>query len=136
MTAVQLRRLLSGAPPQYHDCIAACVECLAACEAAAGQCLQEEPATAARVRCIRLSRDCAEACALAVRVMAYGEGSVAEVARMCARLADACADELFEVVRTEFYTLPPEGLLEVGAEPGSPRELAEGNTMTMALPLR
>lgn len=46
------------------------------------------------------------------------------------------AEELFEVVRTEFYTLPPEGLLEVGAEPGSPRELAEGNTMTMALPLR
>ena len=46
------------------------------------------------------------------------------------------ADELFEVVRGEFYTLPPEGLLEVGAEPGARRELEEGATLTMALPLR
>ncbi|HEX8693440.1 MAG TPA: DUF1990 family protein [Longimicrobium sp.] len=46
------------------------------------------------------------------------------------------ADELFEALRTEFYTLPPSGLLDVGAEPGTPQVLEEGNTLTMALPLR
>lgn len=92
MTAVQLGRLLAGSPPQYHACIEACLECIAASEACAGACL-DDPAVRERVRCIRLSRDCAEACALAVRVMAGDEGRVAEVARMCARLADACAAE-------------------------------------------
>lgn len=46
------------------------------------------------------------------------------------------ADELFELFRREFRTLPPEGLLELGAEPGAQTELEEGNTLTMALPLR
>jgi NADH dehydrogenase len=46
------------------------------------------------------------------------------------------ADELFETLRREFYTLPPSGLLDVGVEPGTPQELSVGNTMTMALPLR
>jgi len=46
------------------------------------------------------------------------------------------ADELFETFRREFYKLPPPGLMDVGVEPGTPQELAVGNTMTMALPLR
>jgi uncharacterized protein YbjT (DUF2867 family) len=46
------------------------------------------------------------------------------------------ADELFELFRREFRTLPPEGLLELGSEPGARTELEEGNTLTMALPLR
>lgn len=44
--------------------------------------------------------------------------------------------EIFEMVRREFYTLPPEGLVRVGVEPGSPTILDEGETMTLALPLR
>jgi uncharacterized protein YbjT (DUF2867 family) len=46
------------------------------------------------------------------------------------------ADALFELFRREFRTLPPEGLLELGPEPGAQTELEEGNTLTMALPLR
>ena len=46
------------------------------------------------------------------------------------------ADELFEVVRTEFYTLAPSGLLEVGAEPGSRTAMEEGATLTLEIPLR
>jgi NADH dehydrogenase len=46
------------------------------------------------------------------------------------------ADALFELFRREFRTLPPEGLLELGSEPGAQTELEEGNTLTMALPLR
>jgi uncharacterized protein YbjT (DUF2867 family) len=46
------------------------------------------------------------------------------------------ADALFDRFRAEFRTLPPAGLLEVGAEPGAQTELDEGNTLTLALPLR
>ena len=43
---------------------------------------------------------------------------------------------LFDTFRRRFRELTPEGLLEVGAEPGAHDELHEGNTLTMALPLR
>jgi uncharacterized protein YbjT (DUF2867 family) len=46
------------------------------------------------------------------------------------------ADGLFELLRTKFFELPPEGLLEVGAEPGSPDMPEEDATLTMAIPLR
>lgn len=46
------------------------------------------------------------------------------------------ADELFELLRREFYTLPPDSLLQVGSEPGAKRELEVGATLTMTLPLR
>ncbi len=46
------------------------------------------------------------------------------------------ADQFFEMVRREFYSLVPEGLLEVGAEPGTPLSLEEGATLTLAVPLR
>jgi len=46
------------------------------------------------------------------------------------------ADELFEVVRTEFYALAPSPLLEVGVEPGSSTAMEEGATLTMEIPLR
>jgi NADH dehydrogenase len=45
-------------------------------------------------------------------------------------------DEIFELLRREFYTLPPEGLVKVGVEPGSPVVLDEGETLTLALPMR
>lgn len=46
------------------------------------------------------------------------------------------ADQLFDLVREQFYSLVPEGLLEVGAEPGTPVSLEEGSTLTLAVPLR
>ncbi|HEU0052511.1 MAG TPA: DUF1990 family protein, partial [Longimicrobium sp.] len=46
------------------------------------------------------------------------------------------AEGLFDLFRRDFHELPPEGLMEVGVEPGTPRSLEVGNTMTMALPLR
>ena len=45
-------------------------------------------------------------------------------------------EELFEVVRTEFYALAPSGLLEVGAEPGSQTAMEVGVTLTLEIPLR
>jgi NADH dehydrogenase len=46
------------------------------------------------------------------------------------------AAAIFEMVRREFYTLPPEGLVKVGVEPGSPLVLDEGETLTLSLPMR
>ncbi len=45
-------------------------------------------------------------------------------------------EEIFELLRREFYTLPPEGLVKVGVEPGSPLVLDEGETLTLSLPMR
>jgi uncharacterized protein YbjT (DUF2867 family) len=45
-------------------------------------------------------------------------------------------EELMKMVRDEFYTLPPEGLLEVGVEPGSAGVIDEGATLTLAIPMR
>lgn len=45
-------------------------------------------------------------------------------------------EELFAIVRKDFHTLPPEGLLEVGSEAGTPTSLEEGATMTLSVPLR
>jgi uncharacterized protein YbjT (DUF2867 family) len=46
------------------------------------------------------------------------------------------ADELFEMICRDFHALTPEGLVEVGAEPGTPKSIHEGATLTMAIPLR
>lgn len=46
------------------------------------------------------------------------------------------ADALFRMVRTDFRSLVPEGLLKVGAEPGTPVSLEEGATLTLDIPLR
>jgi Domain of Unknown Function (DUF326) len=92
MPAVEFGKYLQGAREQYHACIEACLECLVACEVCSDACL-DEPNVREMVRCIRLDRDCAEACALAARVMARGHEGVAEACRFCARLCDACADE-------------------------------------------
>ena len=46
------------------------------------------------------------------------------------------ADELFETFRREFPNFSPDLLMQVGVEPGTPTELEEGATLTLALPLR
>lgn len=45
-------------------------------------------------------------------------------------------DELFRLVQERFAELPPAGLLQVGAEPGSPVTLHVGNTLSLAVPMR
>ena len=46
------------------------------------------------------------------------------------------ADELFDAVQHDFDELVPHGLLQVGAEPGTPVVLEEGATLTLSIPLR
>jgi hypothetical protein len=44
-------------------------------------------------QCIRLDRDCADACDTAIRVMARGGHLAAELCRACAAACDVCAKE-------------------------------------------
>jgi uncharacterized protein YbjT (DUF2867 family) len=50
--------------------------------------------------------------------------------------ADRDADALFETIRTSFHELLPDGLVELGAEPGTPTAVEAGATLTMEVPLR
>jgi hypothetical protein len=92
MAAIELGRYLHGRSAAYHECIEACVECLVACEMCSDACLDEkDPAMLAM--CIRLDRDCAEACAAALRVMSRGGPLAEALCLACADACDACAAE-------------------------------------------
>lgn len=92
MAAIELGKYLRGKSASNHSCLEACVECLVACEMCADACLDNSDPKML-VSCIRLDRDCAEACAAAVRVMARGGPLAAELCRACADACDACAAE-------------------------------------------
>jgi hypothetical protein len=82
MTAVELGNYLRGKGQRYHDCIEACVACLVACEMCSDACLDENDVKM-MITCIRLDRDCAEACAAAVRVMSRGGALSVEMCKAC-----------------------------------------------------
>ena len=92
MAGIELGTYLRGNSAQYHECIEACVTCLVACEMCSDACLDEKDIGMMR-SCIRLDRDCADACAAAVRVMSRGGPLAAELCRACAEACDACAAE-------------------------------------------
>jgi hypothetical protein len=92
VATIELERYLRKSSKEYHACLEACVECLVACEMCADACLDEEN-VAMLVQCIRLDRDCAEACAAAARIMARGGPLAKEACRMCAEACAACAEE-------------------------------------------
>ena len=71
MTSIELGTYLRGNGSKYHDCIEACVACLVACEACSDACLSGND-VAMMLACIRLDRDCADACAASIRVMIRG----------------------------------------------------------------
>ena len=92
MANIDLGPYLRGNSTEYHECLEACIECLVACEMCSDACLDErDPSMLAM--CIRLDRDCADACAAAIRVMARGGPLAAEICRACANACEACAAE-------------------------------------------
>ena len=92
MAAIELSKYLRPSTTAYHECLEACVECLVACEMCSAACLEEDDVKM-MAACIRLDRDCAEACAAAVRVMARGGPLAKEFCRLCAEACDRCAAE-------------------------------------------
>ena len=92
METIDLERYLRANTHDYARCIAACLECVVACEMCGDACLDEDkPHMLAR--CIRLDHDCAELCAATARIMSRGGPLAMESARACADACDACATE-------------------------------------------
>ena len=77
---------------QFKACIEACGKCVAICEHCAASCLNEHDAQH-MAECIRLDRDCADVCSLAVRLMSRGSHFAAEICRVCAEVCEACGAE-------------------------------------------
>jgi hypothetical protein len=92
MPAIDIGPYLRGVGASYHECIEACVICLVACEMCSSACLDEKD-VAMMVPCIKLDRDCADACSAALRAMARGGPLAKELCRACAAACDACAKE-------------------------------------------
>jgi hypothetical protein len=65
---------------------------VAACEHCATACLQEAD-VAPLTRCIALTRDCADVCALTLRLVARDSEHAAHLLKECTEICAACADE-------------------------------------------
>jgi len=76
----------------WRSCSDACIRCAEACEHCAASCLQEAD-VGSMADCIRLDRDCAEACWLAAGFMCRGSPFAADLCRVCGAICDACANE-------------------------------------------
>lgn len=77
---------------QFQTCIDACNTCVAECERCTTSCLEETDVTAL-AQCIKLNRDCAAACYLAIRLMQSHSTYAQEFCRLCAEICQQCADE-------------------------------------------
>lgn len=77
---------------QQQTALSALFACIAACEHCASACLRE-PDVAAMAECMRLDRDCADACAFATRLLVRASGFTRDAMQVCARLCQACAAE-------------------------------------------
>src|SRR5699024_985273 len=66
--------------------------CLAACENCADACLSEENPKK-MVTCIRINRDCADICALTLRMISRGSKRATDVVNLCADFCKMCGDE-------------------------------------------
>lgn len=75
-----------------QSCIEACVTCAQECEHCADACLGEKN-VAEMARCIRLDRDCAQACWMAAGFMSRGSESIGAACELCAEICATCADE-------------------------------------------
>ena len=69
-----------------------CIACMIACERCASECLREQ-GVKMMARCIELDRDCADICALAVRLMSRGSEFAARLCALCAEVCEACERE-------------------------------------------
>jgi hypothetical protein len=92
MTMATWDTYLRGDAQTYRDCIEACMTCVVACEMCADACLDEQDVQM-MVRCIRLTRDCADACNAALRTMSRGSPLAKSMCRACAEACEACAEE-------------------------------------------
>jgi len=77
---------------QMEACLEACMACLRACNECFDACLREEH-TGRMAECIRLDRECAEICSLAISAMTRNSPFTKEICKLCARICEACGNE-------------------------------------------
>ena len=76
----------------YQVCIDACIECIDACNVCFDACLEEDHMKM-MADCIRLDRECADICALAVKSMQSNSPFANEICNLCAVICKACGEE-------------------------------------------
>lgn len=76
----------------YQTCIKSCHDCVLECEHCATACLGEEDVKMLE-RCIRLDRDCADICVLAIATMSRESDFVRQICSLCAEICQTCGDE-------------------------------------------
>ncbi|WP_148631231.1 four-helix bundle copper-binding protein [Bacillus sp. E214] len=76
----------------YQVCIDACIECIDACNVCFDACLEEDHMKM-MAYCIRLDRECADICALAVKSMQSNSPFAKEICNLCAVICKACGEE-------------------------------------------
>jgi Domain of Unknown Function (DUF326) len=77
---------------KYQSCMDACYACLVACNHCASEDLKEADVKML-AQCIRLDRDCAAMCSLAINAMASDSQFAAQICKLCAEVCTACATE-------------------------------------------
>lgn len=77
---------------QHQDFIQKLADCAAACQYCSDQCLNENDIKM-MVPCIRLDRDCADACIVALNFVARGSDSAKQAVQFCLDFCKRCADE-------------------------------------------
>ncbi|OCA85093.1 four-helix bundle copper-binding protein [Pseudobacillus wudalianchiensis] len=76
----------------YEECIKACIECMEACNHCYDSCLKEEDVSM-MAGCIRLDRECADICALAIKSMQSNSPFAKQICQLCADICEACGNE-------------------------------------------
>ena len=78
---------------QHHQsCIDACVHCMQECDRCFNSCVSE-PDAVEMAECIRLDRECAEMCWIAMAFVSQGSKLMNDLCRRCASACEACAAE-------------------------------------------
>lgn len=76
----------------YEECIKACQACMDACNHCFSACLEEDHVKM-MAQCIRLDRECADICALAVKAMQTNSPFAGQICGLCADICQACGEE-------------------------------------------
>ena len=80
---------------QYKLAIEACLECAAICNHCAASCAKE-PDAALYAHCIQHTMECAVVCYATAEMMSLGSKHVKELARLCAKICDECAEHCLQ----------------------------------------
>lgn len=77
---------------EYREIISSLYQCAIDCIHCENACL-EESSVKGLVKCIRLDRDCADACLFTAKLLAGETEFSDEITTICGKICDACAEE-------------------------------------------